>query len=560
MPQYNGAIVSVSAGDEIAMNSMVLSVVSIDGAGNGEGLIKIPMMNNIKLGVTLSGIKVAEGGCVVAGKAELSGVSASILTDKQRVNLEKAYTAYNQILDVAYENAGAIAETINGLKEFMQKAKEFAKNYKGGTAEAAKAKAYEKELKKAQKLLRDSPDVPAELKTALTTAQANAQTAWDFYKTGQPCSVSGNSGGGNAFFKLPLADCGQYATLIETEIQAMEAASLEIDCNCVGTPSDCNEITQIMNRIKSANASESKLVTFYKNILLTDYRNEGISGLTGIDIGGKCYHLHIENNFSTGTINLDMADFQIDKTSQTIHIKDKNGIVAVSIHRLPKTRGTFDELVAYLGFGAKKPNDRGYTPPEGAVDVSLLKTSELGKKMLRISEGCTATAPKKDRREGYLYVDSKGYCTFGIGHLIRKADCTKEDEAEWGKKTWDEALADFEHGKLKEFEEIVQRHVKVPVTQAEFDAMVSFAFNVGEGNISDNSPKNDGFQGSNFMKTLNGKVPNKPKGTREPDLMYNFKDNPNRRKSEVELFKTGDYKHYPGGEGISTLKIACDGK
>ena len=74
VPQYNGAIVPVSAGDEIAMNSMVLSVVSIDGSGNGEGLIKVPMrcddsLNNIKLGVTLSDIKVAQGGCIVAGKA-----------------------------------------------------------------------------------------------------------------------------------------------------------------------------------------------------------------------------------------------------------------------------------------------------------------------------------------------------------------------------------------------------------------------------------------------------------------------------------------------------------
>jgi hypothetical protein len=49
---------------EIAMNSMVLSVVTIDGSGNGEGLIKVPMMGNIKLGVRLSGIQVAEGGCV----------------------------------------------------------------------------------------------------------------------------------------------------------------------------------------------------------------------------------------------------------------------------------------------------------------------------------------------------------------------------------------------------------------------------------------------------------------------------------------------------------------
>lgn len=121
VPQYNGTLVPVNAGDEIAMNSMVLSVVSIDGAGNGEGLIKVPMMNNIKLGVTLSGIQVAEGGCVVAGRAELSGVNASLLTDKQRVALEKAYAAYNQILDVAYENAGAIAETYNSLTDLYEK-------------------------------------------------------------------------------------------------------------------------------------------------------------------------------------------------------------------------------------------------------------------------------------------------------------------------------------------------------------------------------------------------------------------------------------------------------
>ncbi len=120
VPQYSGSIVSVAAGDEIAMNSMVLSVVSIDGSGNGEGLIKVPMMNNIKLGVTLSGIKVAEGGCVVSGRAELSGVSASLLTDKQRATLEKAYAAYNQILDVAYENADGLAKGINDVKDYFE--------------------------------------------------------------------------------------------------------------------------------------------------------------------------------------------------------------------------------------------------------------------------------------------------------------------------------------------------------------------------------------------------------------------------------------------------------
>ena len=62
VPQYSGPIVAVSAGDELAMNSMLLSVVEIDGEGNGTGLIKIPMMNNLKFGLKLEGIKVAKGG------------------------------------------------------------------------------------------------------------------------------------------------------------------------------------------------------------------------------------------------------------------------------------------------------------------------------------------------------------------------------------------------------------------------------------------------------------------------------------------------------------------
>jgi hypothetical protein len=53
VPQYSGSIVSVAAGDEIAMNSMVLSVISIDGSGNGEGLIKVPMRCDDSLNIIM---------------------------------------------------------------------------------------------------------------------------------------------------------------------------------------------------------------------------------------------------------------------------------------------------------------------------------------------------------------------------------------------------------------------------------------------------------------------------------------------------------------------------
>ncbi len=116
-PAYSGEIISVNAGDEVAMNTMIISIVDIDGSGNGNGLIKVPMMNNIKIGVALSGIKVAKGGCIVAGKAETSGIDVAVLNDKQRQNLAKAYEIYKKTLDIAEELAPEIAKGINSVKD-----------------------------------------------------------------------------------------------------------------------------------------------------------------------------------------------------------------------------------------------------------------------------------------------------------------------------------------------------------------------------------------------------------------------------------------------------------
>jgi hypothetical protein len=122
-PAYNDEIISVNAGDEVAMNTMIISIVDIDGSGNGNGLIKVPMMNNIKIGVALSGIKVAKGGCIVAGKAETSGIDVAILNEKQRQNLAKAYEIYKKTLDIAEELAPEIAKGINDVKDYFAELK-----------------------------------------------------------------------------------------------------------------------------------------------------------------------------------------------------------------------------------------------------------------------------------------------------------------------------------------------------------------------------------------------------------------------------------------------------
>jgi predicted chitinase len=125
-------------------------------------------------------------------------------------------------------------------------------------------------------------------------------------------------------------------------------------CNCLPVGSDCDEIVQILNKIKSANNSSKKIVVFTKNNLLNDYINDGVSSLSGINIAGNCYQLRIENKFWQESVNIDINNYQLDPISESIDLKDDQGNVAVSIHRLPNSTGSFQELLMYLGFAESK--------------------------------------------------------------------------------------------------------------------------------------------------------------------------------------------------------------
>ena len=82
---------------------------------------------------------------------------------------------------------------------------------------------------------------------------------------------------------------------------------------------------------------------------------------------------------------------------------------------------------------------------------------------------------------------------------------------------------------LKEtFEPKIRALVKVPLSQNEYDAICSFAFNIGVGR---------GFPSSEFLKELN-------KGHYDGTLMLHWRrpsEIIGRRKKEVELFNHGVY-------------------
>jgi GH24 family phage-related lysozyme (muramidase) len=178
--------------------------------------------------------------------------------------------------------------------------------------------------------------------------------------------------------------------------------------------------------------------------------------------------------------------------------------------------------------------------------------SDAGLKFLTEREGNVSS----------LYNDTAGHCTVGVGHLVHKGNCDypvlKKLDAEFdpsdpgdgvskatrrnlGKeRDFYNPLSPGEIEKLlksdvKKFEKLVTDSVQVELTQEQFDALVSFAFNVGGAS----------FKSSTLLKKLNeGKYDEAAdellrwcKETKNGERVVNS-GLLNRRKFERELFKT----------------------
>lgn len=120
-------------------------------------------------------------------------------------------------------------------------------------------------------------------------------------------------------------------------------------------------------------------------------------------------------------------------------------------------------------------------------------TSEPGRATLIQREGCRLTA----------YQDSVGVWTIGIGHTGR---ATLPRVFPGMSITQAEAEAMLATD-LQPFEAAVNKAVARPVTQNQFDAMVSLAFNIGSG----------GFTGSTVVHKLNA---GDPAGAADAFLMW----------------------------------------
>ncbi|ASU16473.1 lysozyme [Actinobacillus pleuropneumoniae] len=147
---------------------------------------------------------------------------------------------------------------------------------------------------------------------------------------------------------------------------------------------------------------------------------------------------------------------------------------------------------------------------------------------MRISDKGIQFIVKEEGERLTAYQDSVGIWTIGVGHtgwvdnkpVTKNMTITKEQSREVLRVD------------LRRFEKVINESVIMPLTQHQFDALVSLAFNIGNG----------AFRRSTLLKLLNR---SDYKGASAQFLVWkNAGGRPillNRRKREKRLFDEGKY-------------------
>lgn len=106
---------------------------------------------------------------------------------------------------------------------------------------------------------------------------------------------------------------------------------------------------------------------------------------------------------------------------------------------------------------------------------------------MNLSANGAALIAEHEGKLNELYDDPAGHCTIGIGHLVHRGNCNGSEPAEFQRGLSDQEVYDLFIIDAQRFVRAVAEMVEVPLTQNQFDALVSFAFNVGEGALAEST-------------------------------------------------------------------------
>lgn len=179
-------------------------------------------------------------------------------------------------------------------------------------------------------------------------------------------------------------------------------------------------------------------------------------------------------------------------------------------------------------------------PPSPTVADNATAPSNSNTGAMRTSKQGRIELANYEALANTKYVDSGGVHTIAIGATVSEIP----DLVKWA---WDRALTDKECcdlfvKSLAKYENAVNKVLKVKITQAQFDALVSITYNIGVG---DTTTLEGGMAGSTFMRRLN--AGNDPRLVVSAMQAWN-KDNGKvvnglkiRRAAEGQVFLSGKY-------------------
>lgn len=227
----------------------------------------------------------------------------------------------------------------------------------------------------------------------------------------------------------------------------------------------------------------------------------------------------IGNEFiATTWVHYDVRTFELKYLKDEYFVKDNSSANGESILQLA-LRMELSQTCNCLGGGKLENNQNSQKKEDQRVDPKTLKASDKIVEFIKDWE----------KYSKMPYNDSKGYCTIGYGHLIKKKKCGDiVMPSEFKDGISEEQATELFRKDLKEFELAVQRDVTVKLYQREFDALVDLLFNCGQY----------------FLK--NGKAPKLYSNLLDEkyeEAAKEFLDieNRKRRQQNYEIFINGNY-------------------